>query len=67
VAEFRRMWVNCPSTLQPLHRYHGTLGLALPYVGGKSIFYLLDGDVVSMIIPTNALSFGWPLHLRKRT
>jgi hypothetical protein len=60
--KLKRMWVNQPSTLQPLHKYHGTNVLA-ETVNNKltGIVYLLTGDTHSMDIPTNqpVLSEGW--------
>ena len=63
-ARPRRCWINQPSTLQPLHKYHGTLVLAVPYAETSSDCYLLSGDVVSMIAPNLSLSEGWPESLR---
>lgn len=53
-----RMWINQPSTLQPLHKYHGTNVLAIPEAGGYTI-YFLSGDTISMQASSNWLSFGW--------
>ena len=50
-----RMWINQPSTLQPLHELHGVRVLA----DGNRVWFL-DGDVVSMEVPPRTLSKGWP-------
>lgn len=50
-----RMWVNQPSTQQPLHHMHGTNVLADP----DNRVYLLSGPVISMQVPPNTLSKGW--------
>jgi hypothetical protein len=52
----KRVWINQPSTLQPLHKYHGTSGLLDV---ATETFYFLYGDVVSMQIPLGVLSEGW--------
>lgn len=54
----RRMWVNQPSTHQPLHRLHGTNVLAVEYAGAYRI-YFLAGPVISQVAPKEALSPGW--------
>lgn len=54
-----RMWINQPSTLDSLHRWHGTNVLAIPETDTVSRAYLLSGDVSSMQVPTSALSRGW--------
>lgn len=52
----RRMWINQPSTLQPLHHLHGVNVLA----EGTKV-YFLSGPTISMEVPTNPnpLSEGW--------
>jgi hypothetical protein len=59
----RRVWVNQPSTLQPLHEIDRTLGLAVYEDAGYSRLYFLSGPVISCRAPNNALSDGWPAHL----
>lgn len=54
-----RMWINQPSTLQPLHARHGENVLAVPYTPGSHAVYYLQGDVVSSVVPSNVLSVGW--------
>ena len=49
-----RMWVNQPSTLQPLHHLHGVNVLAV----GTTI-YFLKGATISAEVPPNCLSKGW--------
>ena len=57
--KLQRMWINQPSTLQPLHRLHGTNVLATPDAGKVHIVYFLSGDVISQQVPPNVLSKGW--------
>lgn len=55
----QRMWINQPSTLQPLHHLHGTNVLAVhEYDDTWSIFFL-SGDAVSMQASLLWLSDGW--------
>lgn len=56
----RRMWINQPSTLQPLHRLHAVRVLAAPDTDVCARAYFLDGDAISMQVPHAALSEGWP-------
>lgn len=56
----KRMWVNQPSTLQPLHRLHGVRVLAHADTDRTMRAYFLSGGVISMQIPREALSEGWP-------
>lgn len=65
-TKLRRAWINQPSTLQPLHALHGTLVLAHPDTDAVNRVYFLEGDVLSMQVPNNALSDGWPAHLTER-
>lgn len=55
----RRMRINQPSTLQPLHRLHGTNVLATTYSGDVYRVFFLDGDVISQQMPRGYLSGGW--------
>lgn len=55
-----RMWINQPSTLQPLHKMHGTRVLACPDTDTTMRAYFLSGNVISMQVPREALSAGWP-------
>jgi hypothetical protein len=52
------MWIDQPSTLQPLHKYHGTNVLAIPE-GNDYRIYFLSGDTISMQASRNWLSLGW--------
>ena len=54
----KRMWVNQPSTLQPLHHLHGQNVL---YDEKKGDIWFLSGSLISQQIPTNPLplSHGW--------
>ena len=56
----KRMWVNQPSTLQPLHHLHGTRVLAHDNGDGVCHIYFLDGPVISQRALTVTLSDGWP-------
>lgn len=56
----KRMWINQPSTLQPLHGLHGVRVLARPDTDRTARAYLLSGDVISMQVPRETLSDGWP-------
>lgn len=54
-----RMWINQPSTLQPLYHLHGTNVLAIPDTSQVMRIFFLSGDVVSQQAPNNTLSPGW--------
>jgi hypothetical protein len=56
-----RYFVNQPSMLQPMHKYHGLNVLAIkePSSDDAMRVYFLSGDCVSMIMPKLALSKGW--------
>lgn len=55
----KRMWINQPSTLQPLHKLHGTNVLAQSDTDDTYRVYFLSGDVMSQQVPKNTLSDGW--------
>lgn len=55
----KRMWINQPSTLQPLHHLHGTNVLAEIEYGDTLRIYFLSGDVVSQHANKLWLSEGW--------
>jgi hypothetical protein len=55
----RRVWINQPSNLQPLHKYHGMNALADVSDPEEVTVYFLRGAVVSMMLPSNVLSEGW--------
>lgn len=59
-TKMTRMWVNQPSTLQPLHAMHGERVLACPDTDRTYRAYLLSGDIISMQMPRETLSEGWP-------
>lgn len=63
----RRMWINQPSTLQPLHRMHGVNVLAVEEYKGTMRVYFLSGDVVSQQVFTRCLSPGWRIAGRSNT
>lgn len=56
-----RGWINCPSTLQPLHKYHGTKGIVedagpeFDYV----YLWLIAGDVITIRCNRMSISKGW--------
>lgn len=59
--DIRRMWVNQPSTAQPLHALHGVNVLAHREPNSEMWrIYFLSGDVVSQQCNPLALSPGWP-------
>lgn len=55
----KRMWINQPSTHQPLHHLHGTNVLAEPEYGYWAKIYFLSGDTISQQCHVNCLSEGW--------
>lgn len=55
----KRMWINQPSTLQLLHSRHGENVLAVKEGDKHYTIYLLNGNVISMLVPLNILSRGW--------
>ena len=56
----KRMWIDQPSSLQPLHHLNGTNVLAMPFDhNGFAYIYFLSGDVVSMRAHRLWLSAGW--------
>lgn len=59
--EIRRMWINQPSTAQPLHDHHRTNVLAvIEDINAKSVrVYFTSGDIISAQIPRLCLSHGW--------
>ena len=57
--EIKRMWINQPSTLQPLHHLHGTNVLAHHAYDHTYVIYFLSGKTVSMHVLRMVLSEGW--------
>jgi hypothetical protein len=57
----QRMWINQPSQWDVLHKYHGTNVLmdTEKRNDGFIAIYFLEGETVSMVIPSLALSQGW--------
>lgn len=55
----KRMWINQPSTLQPLHKLHGTNVLARHEYGDTWQIFFLSGDVISKQASKLCLSEGW--------
>lgn len=61
MCEFKRMWINQPSTLQTYHSLHGKRVFATHLKDGKlTTIYFLEGPIVSQMIDPIALSEGWP-------
>lgn len=59
-----RARIDQPSTLQPLHHMHGTNVIVDPNSlksnGGDSVTVaLLEGPVITMVVPLMALAEGW--------
>lgn len=54
-----RMWINQPSTLQPLHHLNGTNVLAYHEYDNTWRVYFLSGDIISMQVLSTCLSKGW--------
>lgn len=55
----RRMWINQPSTLQPLHDLHGVNVLAYPEYDDTFRCFHLSGECVSFHASRSCLSEGW--------
>ena len=55
----KRMYIDQPSTLQPLHALHGTNVLAEEEADKVMRVYFLSGDIVSQQVPKLCLSEGW--------
>lgn len=59
MINLERKWINQPSTLQPLHKLHGTNVLAGYESETTSIIYFLSGPIVDQLAPNLCLSDGW--------
>jgi hypothetical protein len=59
MPEVKRMWINQPSTAQPMHERDGENVLAVLEYDTTYRVYLLHGDVVSMQMLAEWLSPGW--------
>ena len=55
----KRMWINQPSTLQPLHHLHGTNVLAHHEYDTTWRVYFLSGPVISQQVFRLQLAEGW--------
>lgn len=53
-----RMWINQPSSQQPLHHLHGTNVLAVQENSTTYRVYFLSGSVISQQVSYSALSPG---------
>src|SRR5690606_36953137 len=58
-SEVKRMWIDQPSALQPLHNLHGTKVSAVREDESAYRDYFLSGPVISQRVHSNALSNGW--------
>jgi hypothetical protein len=56
-----RAWINQPSTLQPLHKLHGTRCIVVEQYFDSVRVCFTNGDIVAMDVPTLCLSKGWPI------
>ena len=66
---FARCFINQPSNLQPLHAYHGLEVIAFHDASSDSntrCVYPTSGPIISMEIPKQCLSYGWPSLQRGR-
>lgn len=60
-----RCYINQPSILQPLHKYHGKKGITIPRTllktdNGKSIIIgFSEGEIALMRVPINTISKGY--------
>lgn len=57
--DIKRMWINQPSSSQPLHKLNGTNVLAHKESDGIYKIYFLSGKVVSQLAPALCLRDGW--------
>ena len=58
-----RCFINQPSTLQPMHKYHGLEAICVHKTGDVReirTIYPTTGDTISMEVPKQCLSYGWP-------
>ena len=55
-----RAFINQPSALQALHKYHGVSGIAFDIANSRDTicFYPVCGEIVSMVIPRSSLAIG---------
>ncbi len=60
-----KAWINHPSTLQRLHRFHGQTGWVIPNEHGESVFHFaVVPTVVSaieIVVVDSEVSRGWPI------
>ena len=64
-----RYFVNQPSTLQVLNKYHGIkvlFQLDEPDTGWGTL-YFTEGDIISMRANKLGLSKGWPVTSKQKT
>lgn len=53
-----RVWINCPSGLQPYHHLHGKTGIAIVEPWGWVRLHFTEGNIHSMVVN--------PLYLSKK-
>jgi hypothetical protein len=58
--QMQRHWINAPSTLQPVHKWHGARVLADKKPDSMVTVYFTEGPTISAIIPSRYLAEGWP-------
>lgn len=54
-----RGWIDQPSTLQPYHKEHGKKAIFHLDKEGNVIAGFVEGELSSMKVPLNSVSFGW--------
>ena len=54
----KRVWINQPSTLQPFHKLHGKVGIAVDNTDNDNTVTVCftEGNLQSTIVPVNAIS-----------
>ena len=57
-----RGWINCPSTLDPYHDYHGRRVLVV-HLSRNDIraYFMDDGDEISIAIDPKYVAKTWPI------
>ncbi len=57
-----RLWINQPSTLQPLHNMHGQRVILIRYEDNGDFVQVapISGNTLTMRVSVLCLSEGWP-------
>jgi len=55
----QRYWINAPSTLQPVHHWHGKRVLCDKQPNTVVTVYFTEGETISAMIPSMYLANGW--------